>query len=265
MSKTRLDVLLFEKGLVPSRERAKTTIMEGLVYVNGQKADKAGMQVADDAQIEVRDTGKSFVSRGGKKIEKALDHFSIDPAGLVVMDVGASTGGFTDCLLRRGAQKVYSIDVGYGQLAWSLRQDPRVKCMERTNIRYVTPEMLEETPSLAVIDVSFISLRLVLPVVSGLLSEEGRIACLIKPQFEAGKGKVGKKGVVREPAIHREVLEAFLENAHAAGMQVHDVTFSPIKGPEGNIEFLGYLGKTLEEQEIDLDEVIRQAHEELDA
>ncbi len=265
MSKTRLDVLLFEKGLVPSRERAKTTIMEGLVYVNGQKADKAGMQVADDAQIEVRDTGKSFVSRGGKKIEKALDYFAIDPAGLVVMDVGASTGGFTDCLLRRGAQKVYSIDVGYGQLAWSLRQDPRVKCMERTNIRYVTPEMLEETPSLAVIDVSFISLRLVLPVVSSLLSENGRIACLIKPQFEAGKGKVGKKGVVREPAIHREVLEAFLENAHAAGMQVHDVTFSPIKGPEGNIEFLGYLGKTLEEQEIDLDEVIRQAHEELDA
>lgn len=265
MSKTRLDVLLFEKGLVPSRERAKTTIMEGLVYVNGQKADKAGMQVADDAQIEVRDTGKSFVSRGGKKIEKALDYFAIDPAGLVVMDVGASTGGFTDCLLRRGAQKVYSIDVGYGQLAWSLRQDPRVKCMERTNIRYVTPEMLEETPSLAVIDVSFISLRLVLPVVSSLLSENGRIACLIKPQFEAGKGKVGKKGVVREPAIHREVLEAFLENAHVAGMQVHDVTFSPIKGPEGNIEFLGYLGKTLEEQEIDLDEVIRQAHEELDA
>lgn len=265
MSKTRLDVLLFEKGLVPSRERAKTTIMEGLVYVNGQKADKAGMQVADDAQIEVRDTGKSFVSRGGKKIEKALDYFAIDPAGLVVMDVGASTGGFTDCLLRRGAQKVYSIDVGYGQLAWSLRQDPRVKCMERTNIRYVTPEMLEETPSLAVIDVSFISLRLVLPVVSSLLSENGCIACLIKPQFEAGKGKVGKKGVVREPAIHREVLEAFLENAHAAGMQVHDVTFSPIKGPEGNIEFLGYLGKTLEEQEIDLDEVIRQAHEELDA
>ena len=265
MSKTRLDVLLFEKGLVPSRERAKTTIMEGLVYVNGQKADKAGMAVAEDAQIEVRDTGKSFVSRGGKKIEKALDHFAIDPAGLVVMDVGASTGGFTDCLLRRGAQKVYSIDVGYGQLAWSLRQDPRVKCMERTNIRYVTPDMLEETPSLAVIDVSFISLRLVLPVVSGLLSDEGRVACLIKPQFEAGKGKVGKKGVVREPLIHREVLEAFIENAHAAGMHVHNITFSPIKGPEGNIEFLGYLGKTLEEREIDLDEVVRQAHEELDA
>lgn len=265
MSKIRLDVLLFEKGLVPSRERAKTTIMEGLVYVNGQKADKAGMAVAEDAQIEVRDTGKSFVSRGGKKIEKALDYFAIDPAGLIVMDVGASTGGFTDCLLRRGAEKVYSIDVGYGQLAWSLRQDPRVKCMERTNIRYVTPDMLEETPSLAVIDVSFISLRLVLPVVAGLLDEGGRIACLIKPQFEAGKGKVGKKGVVREPEIHREVLAAFLENAHAAGMRVHNLTFSPIKGPEGNIEFLGYLGKTLEEREIDLDDVIRQAHEELHA
>lgn len=265
MSKVRLDVLLFEKGLVPSRERAKTTIMEGLVYVNGQKADKAGMPVPEDAQIEVRDTGKSFVSRGGKKIEKALDYFAIDPAGLVVMDVGASTGGFTDCLLRRGAEKVYSIDVGYGQLAWSLRQDPRVKCMERTNIRYVTPDMLEETPSLAVIDVSFISLKLVLPVVSGLLTDEGRIACLIKPQFEAGKGKVGKKGVVREPEIHREVLEAFVENAHAAGMNVHDLTFSPIKGPEGNIEFLGYLGKQLEEREIDLDDVIRQAHEELHA
>lgn len=265
MSKIRLDVLLFEKGLVPSRERAKTTIMEGLVYVNGQKADKAGMAVAEDAQIEVRDTGKSFVSRGGKKIEKALDYFAIDPAGLTVMDVGASTGGFTDCLLRRGARKVYSIDVGYGQLAWSLRQDPRVKCMERTNIRYVTPDMLEETPSLAVIDVSFISLRLVLPIVAGLLDEGGRIACLIKPQFEAGKGKVGKKGVVREPEIHREVLEAFLDNARAAGMRVHDLTFSPIKGPEGNIEFLGYLGKTLEERAIDLDDVIRQAHEELHA
>ena len=265
MSKVRLDVLLFEKGLVPSRERAKTTIMEGLVYVNGQKADKAGMSVPEDAQIEVRDTGKTFVSRGGKKIEKALDYFAIDPQDLVVMDVGASTGGFTDCLLRRGAQKVYSIDVGYGQLAWSLRQDPRVKCMERTNIRYVTPEMLEETPSLAVIDVSFISLKLVLPVVSSLLTENGRIACLIKPQFEAGKGKVGKKGVVREPEIHREVLEAFVENAHAAGMNVHNITFSPIKGPEGNIEFLGYLGKQLDENEIDLDDVIRQAHEELHA
>ena len=265
MSKKRLDVLIFERGLVPSRERAKTTIMEGLVYVGGQKADKAGTMVAEDAQIEVRSNEKQFVSRGGKKIEKALGYFQIDPAGLVVMDVGASTGGFTDCLLQRGAVKVYSIDVGYGQLAYQLRIDPRVKCMERTNIRYVTPDMLDETPSLAVIDVSFISLRLVLPVVAGLLDETGRIACLIKPQFEAGKGKVGKKGVVRDPAIHKEVLEAFLENAKAAGMHVHDLTFSPIKGPEGNIEFLGYLGKTLPDGELDLDAVVRDAHAALDA
>ena len=193
MAKKRLDVLLFEKGLCPSRERAKTAIMEGIVYIAGQKAGKAGDMVDENAELEVRGNENAFVSRGGKKIEKALDYFAIDPSGLVVMDVGASTGGFTDCLLRRGAVKVYSIDVGYGQLAWSLRQDPRVKCMERTNIRYVTPDMLEETPSLCVIDVSFISLRLVLPVVSGLLSEDGRVACLIKPQFEAGKGKVGKK------------------------------------------------------------------------
>ena len=181
------------------------------------------------------------------------------------MDVGASTGGFTDCLLRRGARKVYSIDVGYGQLAWSLRQDPRVKCMERTNIRYVTPDMLEETPSFCVIDVSFISLKLVLPVVSSLLTEDGHVANLIKPQFEAGKGKVGKKGVVREPEIHLEVLQNYVENAHAAGFKVLDVTFSPIKGPEGNIEFLGYLAKQGEEHIPDLAEVVRQAHEELDA
>ncbi|MDY3618856.1 TlyA family RNA methyltransferase [Agathobaculum sp.] len=264
MSKQRLDVVLFERGLTPSRERAKTTIMAGLVYVNGQKADKAGMTVPEDAEIEVRDMGKAFVSRGGHKIEKALDYFAIDPAGLVVMDVGASTGGFTDCLLRRGAIKVYSIDVGYGQLAWSLRQDPRVVCMERTNIRYVTPEQLEETPSLCVIDVSFISLKLVLPVIAELLTDDGCVACLIKPQFEAGKGKVGKKGVVREPEIHTEVLEAFLQNAHDAGFAVKDITYSPIKGPEGNIEFLGYLTKLGSDAVLDLTEIVRQAHKELD-
>ena len=238
--------------------------MEGIVYVNGQKADKAGETVAEDAQIEVRSTGKSFVSRGGKKIEKALGHFRIDPSGLVCMDIGASTGGFTDCLLQRGAVKVYSVDVGYGQLAWSLRQDPRVKCMERTNIRYVTSDMLEETPSLAVIDVSFISLKLVLPVVSTLLSDDGRVACLIKPQFEAGKGKVGKKGVVRDPAIHYEVLENFICHAHDSGFHVLDITFSPIKGPEGNIEYLGYLSKTIPEGEYDIAAVIEQSHKELD-
>lgn len=265
MSKMRLDVALFEKGLVPSRERAKTTIMAGLVYVNGQKADKAGTMIAEDAAIEVRDSGKQFVSRGGHKIEKALDYFVIDPKDQVVMDVGASTGGFTDCLLRRGAKMVYSIDVGYGQLAWSLRQDPRVKCMERTNIRYVTSDMLQETPSLCVIDVSFISLGLVLPVVSGLMTQNGEVACLIKPQFEAGKGKVGKKGVVREAAIHEEVLYAFLENAREAGFRVQNMTFSPIKGPEGNIEFLGYLSKSKEEQILDVPAIVQSAHTELDA
>lgn len=264
MSKIRLDVALFDRGLVPSRERAKTTIMAGLVYVNGQKADKAGMPVADNAEIEVRDTGKTFVSRGGHKIEKALAHFEIDPAGQIVMDVGASTGGFTDCLLRRGASKVYAIDVGYGQLAWSLRQDPRVVCMERTNIRHVTSEQLSETPTLCVIDVSFISLKLVLPVVSTLLSENGRVACLIKPQFEAGRGKVGKKGVVREPETHLEVLNGFVQNAHAAGFAVRDITYSPIKGPEGNIEFLGYLWKQGEEQLPALADIVNAAHGELD-
>lgn len=263
MAKKRLDVLLFERGLVPSRERAKTSIMEGRVYVNGQKADKAGENVSEDAALEVRGTGKEFASRGGHKIEKALDYFQIDPSGLIVMDVGASHGGFTDCLLQRGASKVYAIDVGYGQLEWRLRQDPRVKCMERTNIRYVTPDMLEEPPSLCVIDVSFISLRLVLPVVFGLLSTDGRVACLIKPQFEAGKGKVGKKGVVREPSIHQEVLSGFVENARAAGFIVQNLTFSPIKGPEGNIEFLGYLAKTGEESIPDLAALVREAHETL--
>lgn len=195
MKKKRLDVLLFEKGMVPSRERAKAIIMSGIVYVNNQKADKAGMSIPEDAEIEIRGKTNSFVSRGGLKIEKALTYFQIDPKDLCVMDIGASTGGFTDCLLTRGARKVYSIDVGYGQLAWKLRQDPRVVCMERTNIRKVTPDMLDDVPEFAVIDVSFISLKLVLPVVAQLLNEHGRIACLIKPQFEAGKGKVGKKGV----------------------------------------------------------------------
>lgn len=263
--KKRLDVLLFEKGLVPSRERAKAIIMSGIVYVNNQKADKAGMSVPEDAEIEVRGKTNEFVSRGGLKIEKALSYFDIDPAGLCAMDIGASTGGFTDCLLTKGARKVFSIDVGYGQLAWKLRQDPRVVCMERTNIRYVTPDMLDgEKPELAVIDVSFISLKLVLPVVAQLLAQNGRIACLIKPQFEAGKGKVGKKGVVRDPKVHQEVLESFLVNAHEAGFVVYNMTFSPIRGPEGNIEFLGYLGREGQDAEIDLAALVAEAHGELD-
>ena len=264
MKKKRLDVLLFEKGMVPSRERAKAIIMCGIVYVNNQKADKAGMSIPEDAEIEIRGKTNSFVSRGGLKIEKALTYFQIDPKDLCVMDIGASTGGFTDCLLTRGARKVYSIDVGYGQLAWKLRQDPRVVCMERTNIRKVTPDMLDDVPEFAVIDVSFISLKLVLPVVAQLLNEHGRIACLIKPQFEAGKGKVGKKGVVREPEIHLDVLNAFIENAHEAGFHVYNLTFSPIKGPEGNIEFLGYIGKDGEDADIDTAALVAEAHGALD-
>ena len=264
MKKKRLDVLLFEKGMVPSRERAKAIIMSGIVYVNNQKADKAGMSIPEDAEIEIRGKTNSFVSRGGLKIEKALTYFQIDPKDLCVMDIGASTGGFTDCLLTRGARKVYSIDVGYGQLAWKLRQDPRVVCMERTNIRKVTPDMLDDVPEFAVIDVSFISLKLVLPVVAQLLNEHGRIACLIKPQFEAGKGKVGKKGVVREPEIHLDVLNAFVENAHEAGFHVYNLSFSPIKGPEGNIEFLGYIGKDGEDADIDTAALVAEAHGALD-
>lgn len=264
MKKKRLDVLLFEKGMVPSRERAKAIIMSGIVYVNNQKADKAGMSIPEDAEIEIRGKTNSFVSRGGLKIEKALNYFKIDPKDLCVMDIGASTGGFTDCLLTRGARKVYSIDVGYGQLAWKLRQDPRVVCMERTNIRKVTPDMLDDVPDFAVIDVSFISLKLVLPVVAQLLNEHGRIACLIKPQFEAGKGKVGKKGVVREPEIHLDVLNAFVENAHEAGFHIYNLTFSPIKGPEGNIEFLGYIGKDGEDADIDTAALVEEAHGALD-
>ena len=264
MKKKRLDVLLFEKGMVPSRERAKAIIMSGIVYVNNQKTDKAGMSIPEDAEIEIRGKTNSFVSRGGLKIEKALTYFQIDPKDLCAMDIGASTGGFTDCLLTRGARKVYSIDVGYGQLAWKLRQDPRVVCMERTNIRKVTPDMLDDVPEFAVIDVSFISLKLVLPVVAQLLNEHGRIACLIKPQFEAGKGKVGKKGVVREPEIHLDVLNAFIENAHEAGFYVYNLTFSPIKGPEGNIEFLGYIGKDGEDADIDTAALVAEAHGALD-
>ena len=263
--KKRLDVLLTERNLADSRSKAQAVIMSGLVYVDGQKADKPGVSYDETVEIEVRGAACPYVSRGGLKLEKALRDFGVKTEGCVCSDSGASTGGFTDCLLQHGAKKVFAIDVGYGQLDWKIRSDPRVVVMERTNIRYVTPDMLEETPSLCVIDVSFISLKLVLPVVSSLLTEDGHVANLIKPQFEAGKGKVGKKGVVREPEIHLEVLQNYVENAHAAGFKVLNVTFSPIKGPEGNIEFLGYLAKQGEEHIPDLAEVVRQAHEELDA
>ena len=260
--KKRLDVALVERGLIGSRERAKTTIMSGNVYVNGQKADKAGMQVAEKDRVEVRGETLPFVSRGGLKLEKALDEFKIEVKGVHAIDAGASTGGFTDCMLQRGAEKVYAVDVGYGQLAWPIRNDPRVVCMERTNIRYVTREQIQEALDFAVIDVSFISLKLVLTPIRALLADHGKVVCLIKPQFEAGRDKVGKKGVVRDPEIHREVLYKFLDNAYDAGFSVEGLTFSPITGPEGNIEYLGYLtcgaGNGLE---LYIEDLVRQSHE----
>ncbi len=264
--KVRLDQLLFDRGLVPSRERAKTTIMSGLVLVNGQRVDKPGTPVAADCQLTVKGDPIGFVSRGGLKLRKAMESFSLNLRGVTAVDAGASTGGFTDCMLQNGAQKVYAIDVGYGQLAWSLRQDPRVVCMERTNIRSVTVDDLGERVDFASADLSFISLRLVLPVLRSLLKEGGRMVCLIKPQFEAGREKVGKKGVVSDPAVHLEVLERFLENAREAGFFVNGLTFSPVKGPEGNIEYLGDLLTWTPEETVPLDpqSVVRQAHEALD-
>jgi len=265
MSKQRLDILLTEKGLSPSREKAKAIIMSGIVYVNGMKMDKPGMSVPEDSEIEVRGSTLEFVSRGGLKLQKALKYFNVSPEGKICVDCGASTGGFTDCLLKGGAVKVYSIDVGYGQLAWSIRSDPRVVVMERTNIRYVDKAQVPDDISLAVIDVSFISLRLVLPAVHGLLNGDGEILCLIKPQFEAGKEKVGKKGVVRDKAVHKEVLDNFIVNAEEAGFTVDGITFSPIRGPEGNIEYLGHLYKgEHEKREIDTEAITDASHAELD-
>ena len=262
--KERLDVLLVEKGLCESRSRAQAVIMSGEVYVNGQKSDKPGTPTDVEAEIEIRGNACPYVSRGGLKLEKARRDFGVDPTGLTCLDSGASTGGFTDCLLQNGAKQVFAIDVGYGQLAWSIRTDPRVVCMERTNIRYVTPEQLGTPVQLAVIDVSFISLRIVLPAVKALLSADGQIICLIKPQFEAGKENVGKKGVVRDPAVHQAVLNSFLQLADELQMTVCNLTFSPVKGPEGNIEFLGHLSMLPEGAVIpDTAALVTAAHEKL--
>ena len=264
--KERLDVLLTERGLADSRSRAQAIIMAGEVFVDGQKLDKAGAAVSVDSVIEVRGGVCPYVSRGGLKLEKALREFGIDVDGLVCSDSGASTGGFTDCLLQNGAAKVYAIDVGYGQLAWKLRTDPRVVCMERTNVRYLTPEQLDDALDLSVIDVSFISLKLVLPAICRLLRPDGQILCLIKPQFEAGKEKVGKKGVVRDAKTHEEVLRAFLQTAEELELTVLQLTFSPVKGPEGNIEFLAHLSKRAGAScEVDLHSLVATAHETLDA
>ena len=266
MKKERLDLVLVEKGLCQSRSRAQALIMEGLVFVEGQRVDKPGTAVDPAAEIELRGNACPYVSRGGLKLEKALAEFGVDPTGYVCSDSGASTGGFTDCLLQKGAEKVYAIDVGYGQLAWSIRSDPRVVVMERTNIRNVTPDMLGEPLDLSVVDVSFISLRLVLPVIRSLLKPEGQVLCLIKPQFEAGKEKVGKKGVVREKSTHLEVLETFLTTARELGFTVKNLTFSPVKGPEGNIEFLGHLALSpaAEPGTFTAEAVVEAAHNALD-
>ena len=262
MSKIRLDVLLFQRNLVESRERANAVIMSGGVYVEGSKALKPGIQVNPDAQIEIRETLK-YVSRGGLKLEKALNDFEISPEGMVCIDCGASTGGFTDCLLQNGAKLVYAVDVGYGQLAWSIRSDPRVVTMERTNIRNVTADMFEPKPQLAVVDVSFISLKLVLPVFREIIPTDGQVLCLIKPQFEAGKEKVGKNGVVRDIETKINVLDEFIENAEQLGFCVKGLTYSPIKGPKGNIEFLCSLGYYGESTEIDTRAVVMDGQEKL--
>ena len=261
MKKIRLDQLVFDKGLAESRERAKAYIMAGSVYVNGQKETKPGTSVAEDVAVEMRGETLPYVSRGGWKLEKALRVFPIDVKDAVCIDCGASTGGFTDVLLQSGAAKVYAVDVGYGQLAWSLRTDPRVVCMERTNIRYVTHEQIPEEMDVAVADLSFISLRLILGAVGALLKPEGEMVCLVKPQFEAGKDKVGKKGVVRDPAVHAEVLREFLRYAPECGFGVRGLDFSPIRGPEGNIEYLAWLKKGAESiPEPDIDALVAASH-----
>ena len=262
--KKRLDVLLTEQGYADTRSKAQAIIMAGQVYVNGQKADKPGISYEETVQLEVRGDVCPYVSRGGWKLEKALRDFGVKPEGFVCSDSGASTGGFTDCLLQQGAKKVFAIDVGYGQLDWKIRSDERVVVMERTNIRYVTPEDLGEPLDLSVIDVSFISLSIVLPTIKTLLKPTGQVLCLIKPQFEAGREKVGKKGVVRDPDTHKEVLDNFVALADSLGFTILGLTFSPVKGPEGNIEFLGHLSK--EEKEgirPDTAQIVRQAHETL--
>ena len=265
--KKRIDVLLYEKGLAPSREKARTLIMAGCVYADNQKFDKPGDTVREDAVLEVRGNTLRYVSRGGLKLEKAMQLFPIKLENTVCMDIGASTGGFTDCMLQNGASKVYSVDVGYGQLAWQLRTDPRVVNLERTNARYLTREQIPEGIDFFSVDVSFISLKIILPAVRPLLKDGGKAVCLIKPQFEAGREKVGKKGVVRDKAVHEEVIERIITFALENGFSVHHLEYSPIKGPEGNIEYLVHIEKSdeaIKEESVDIHAVVEAAHGELD-
>ena len=263
--KKRLDVLLVEQGLADSREKAKAIIMSGIVYVDNNKEDKAGTTFEETAKVEVRGNTLKYVSRGGLKLEKAMNNYGVTLDGKVCMDVGASTGGFTDCMLQNGAVKVYSVDVGHGQLAWKLRNDERVVCMEKTNIRYVTPEDIDDRVEFASIDVSFISLTKVLPAVKELMTENGEIVCLIKPQFEAGREKVGKKGVVRELSTHIEVVQMIVDYVRNNGFRTLDLSYSPIKGPEGNIEYLLYMTKdeSRENAEFDIKALVSESHDTL--
>ena len=265
--KERLDVLLVKRNLAASREKAKAIIMSGNVYVDNQKEDKPGTTFPEESKIEVRGHTLPYVSRGGLKLEKAMKEFQVSVEGKVCTDVGSSTGGFTDCMLQNGAKKVYSVDVGYGQFAWKLRQDERVVCMEKTNIRYVTPDDIEDRLDFASVDVSFISLTKVLGPARALLNDNGERVCLIKPQFEAGREKVGKKGVVRDKAVHEEVIQKVIDFAMEIGFEVLNLEYSPIKGPEGNIEYLVYIRKTAEgrkEESVDIHSVVEAAHGELD-
>ena len=265
--KQRLDTMLVERGLAQSREKAKAIIMSGIVYVDGQKEDKAGSSFEDTVKIEVRGNTLKYVSRGGLKLEKAMEEFGLTLENKICMDVGASTGGFTDCMLQNGAVRVFSVDVGYGQLAWKLRCDERVVNLERTNFRYVTREQVPDEIDFASVDVSFISLKLILPVMHTLLKTSGKAVCLIKPQFEAGKENIGKKGVVRDKTVHIDVVKTIVEFAADNGFRVIDVDFSPIKGPEGNIEYLMYIEKN-ENGEIvwngSVNELVDHSHENLD-
>ncbi len=263
--KTRLDVALVERGLCPSRQRAQAAILAGLVLVDGQKVIKSGFSVEPDAAIEVKGPAIPYVSRGGLKLEKAMKLWDIDLSGKICADIGASTGGFSDCMLQTGAAKVYAVDPGYGKLDWKIRTDPRVVPLERTNARYLTHEQIPEELDFASIDVSFISLRLILPALRGVLKADGEMVCLVKPQFEAGREKVGKKGVVRDKKTHLEVLEHFLTYAQDNGFAVKAMTFSPIKGPEGNIEYLGHLvSRDIPVQELELKDLVDASHEALE-
>ena len=265
--KERLDILLVDRGIITSRERAKTSIMAGKVFVDGRRVDKAGEKVPVTANIEYKGEKLPYVSRGGLKLEKAMKNFPITLEGKVCMDIGASTGGFTDCMLQNGASKVFSIDVGYGQFAWKLRTDERVVCMERTNIRYVKPEDLGELVDFASIDVSFISLKKIMPATVELLKDNGEVVALIKPQFEAGKEKVGKKGVVRDIEVHKEVVFGIIDYLIEHNLNVLGVSYSPIKGPEGNIEYLVYFTKDMERESTfvreDVDKVVEASHTEI--